>query len=737
MADYSGLTSEQLVYLLLHSTLTPVEEARITDMIQKIFDNGDLHDPTWRSPITLPQVISHLADPHGQAQDKFKLRTAIESIGSAGNLPTLDPLLTSPGVIGAGPPTTVDDWAVRTVKSIVNTITSDPGVSAQWREFVAAVGSDTTGYIYTVGIGALKSVVEAFAKATAAATPIAGELAGQTMNQILGVNVDSQKLFKDFSGPPSRESIVDIGSEFQKVVDLMFPIEAATTNVLDRGKREFAINNLEAFMGTNMAFQLRSLTIGTIASFVPGFNLEHLEGLHQSINWAYGFGWLSWTVLSAVMANTTTKPLTEFYNSKIKPNDFTEQQAINAFLEKRISETTLNQILDNHGIRDDTRAAKIDMDRKGLSVEQAASAFLEGLIDHTKFSQVMDRERIREDERDTKVKLAEVGIRLEVVAKALNEGIITRAQFDHEMDRHKVRTDVRDALIEEARPLLNAGELRMLYENGLFSEADVKAHVKRRGFDDLNTQATVDIIRDERMFKLQAQLQTTMHHGFVIGTVTESEYTNYLGSLHYNSLEVQLELRRAEIESRSHLQKHLTRGEIIHLVADGSMTVSDGLARLVTQGLPDDDARRLLADAILRHAVSMIPLKVRNACLTPQVEQNVLAAAITTATQLDPLLPLQNKDFFAQARCILEAYLDGSAGGPVTPPPPPPPPPVDPGLPPPDHTGDLTAEDRAYACKVVHFQNQGGVGNLDMLAWILTTTGRAALTAARLLPECQ
>lgn len=624
MADYSALNKEQIIYLLLNGNLTPIEAARITDIIQTELDGGQLVTLTWHSPVTLAEVISELSDPNTFLEDKFKIEEAVRRVGSRGELPSLDPLLASPTVKALGPASTLDDWVVRAIRSAINTITSDPGVSAQWRQFAASTTSDTTKFLFKVGLGILEQLVTAFATATASATPVAAKLAGQTMNQILGVSVNDTKLETLFSGDPSRAAMVGIGAEFQKVVELMFPLGFAHDNVVNRGERAWSKNNLEAFMGTNMAFQLRSLTIGTIASFVPEFNLEHLEGLHQSINWAYGFGWLSWTVLSAIMNVTTTKPLTEYYNSQVLGNDFSEAEALNAFVQKRIERSTLDQVLNNQGMRPDIRDVRIAQTRVGLTAEKAVKGYVEGIID--------------------------------------------RARLDTELNDHKIKDEVRDTLIEEARPQLTESDVQQMFDHGLAGESDVSDHYKRKGFADYNLQAKIDLVKDDRTFRLQQQLTNDYFKAFTLGKVTQDEYTQYLNSQGYTQIQVDIELHRAALDMRPPKVKHLTVAEVLAQVTRGAWTATQGLQRLLDMGWDRQDATDLLSFAVVNHALDLIPRKIKDACLGPDVEANLLAAAISTATQLDPTYPIRAKDFMEQAACVLR-NLTSSSGGGTTPPP--------------------------------------------------------------------
>lgn len=683
---------DQIIDLLKSVSLNAADIARIESLGAGLVDASLLPRSVLGPTPTWPQLLAWLSDPLVNLNEKIPLTRAIAVASDGGLLTSFTaPPDSHPPNPGATPSDMLD-WVRNAARGYFEEVYDNEANAAKF----GAIGVHEATAAKAVVVNILHDTLVAFIGKVgdylSAGTPIAARLAAHTINQISGTNIDEDKIESDFAGSPSREAIVDIGAQFGQVLDKMFPIGPTAEGEKDRANRQFARDNVNAYFGTNLNFQLRSLAIGTVASLFPGFELRQFENLHQSINWAYGFGWLSWTVLSAVMGVTTTKPLTEYYNAKIKGNDFTEQQAINAFLEKHIDEGTLNKILDNHGIRDDIRATKIEMDRKGLTTEQAVNAFIQGKIDAGKFNSVMDRERIREDERKTKVDLA--------------------------------------------KPDLTESDIQEGYNNGLLSESDGRDHYTEKGFDGFNLQAKVDLLKDQRLFALQKQLASTMHHHYVLGTVDQAEYVQYLNSIHYNQLEVDVELKRAEIEMRSHLQKHLTRAEILRLVADGSMQASDGLARLKAMGLPDDDARRLLADAVLRHAVSMIPSKIRDACLGPQVEQNLLSAAITTAVELDPLYAIQNKDFFAQARCILESYGTPSGGGGGGTQPPPVVPPIDLSNIPPFHDLIPTLEDNAFACKVVQALKRGQAINDSVINWMLNGAARVAVLDARSNPAC-
>lgn len=232
-------------------------------------------------------------------------------------------------------------------------------------------------------INSFDDVLELVNSGIVAFTPLAGQLAARTIKQITDINIDPKRLGELAEVAAGRNQAVEIGAAFHPVLDNMFPIDQTAALTTDRSTRAWAVDNVNAYFGTNLLFQLRSLTIATIASFVPEFQLRHLEGLHQTINWAFGFGWLSWSVMSAIMDVTTTKPLKEHYNRLIKPQDLTTGSANRALLAGILDRGVWGQILDNDGLRDDVRQIELDLAEKDLTDSDLRTLWEEQQIDDT------------------------------------------------------------------------------------------------------------------------------------------------------------------------------------------------------------------------------------------------------------------------------------------------------------------------------------------------------------------
>jgi hypothetical protein len=361
-------------------------------------------------------------------------------------------------------------------------------------------------------LNSLTDAIEWVNSAIVAFTPAAMTLAASTIHQITGIQIDAKRLGDIAQGAAGREQMIEVGAAFHPVLDQMFPIDVTAALTTDRSTRQWAIDNVNAYFGTNMLFQLRSLTIATVASFVPGNELRHLEGLHQSINWAYGFGWLSWTVMSAIMDVTTTKPLKEHYNRLIKPEDLTPQRAIQAYLTGQIDRPLLNQIMDNEGLRDDVRQIEIDLQEKDLSDSDLRTLWQEQRIDEAYLTKAFRLKSFGEERAGKTVELLKDERRLKlrdewltVTRSLFRDCVIEEPELRQALTEQHYTADESDWVVKtelakrRVRTFLPAADMVKAIKKGLLDINDAANSLQCRGY-------TYDDMVVELLLKLEDKL---------------------------------------------------------------------------------------------------------------------------------------------------------------------------------------------------------------------------------------
>lgn len=258
------------------------------------------------------------------------------------------------------------EWADRYWQSFLKTFTGEEPEAAFkyiWGDTIASQYGGEWNLLYK----AVDQLVGLVDGAFDIAMPVTLKLSASAIARITGTQIADADFEANSFAQPSRDRTVAIGADFMGVVDQMFNPGVATelAQLRNAGDQEF--DNLRAYLGTNLLFQLRSLTIGWVSALVPHLDFRHLEALHQSVNWAFGFGWLSWTVMSEYMSVTTLPFLRRNLNRQVKPNDFSEAEIFSAMLRGSVSESLFNEVLDNQGMRDDIRSILLDIREPNLS----------------------------------------------------------------------------------------------------------------------------------------------------------------------------------------------------------------------------------------------------------------------------------------------------------------------------------------------------------------------------------
>lgn len=532
-------------------------------------------------------------------------------------------------------------------------------------------------------------------------TPIAGQLAATTIEQITGITIDKAKLFAAATGPDRQAYKQVMGDEFTQVVSQMLDVKLAQQDFQTRTAFVGSFSNLSSYFGTNLDFQLRSLTIGTISSMFGWASLRHLEGLHQSINWAFGFGWLSWSVLSNAMDATVNAGVKRYYNALIKPHDLSQSQANKLHIRRILPIDTWKQIHANAGMRDDARDWQLALEFNQPSVTEIKTGYQHRELTAAQVdAMLIDKELTPEG------------------AGLVRTSIIEGRKWGLETDVAKER-------------------LRHV-QRGWESQDVARQWLTSMGWSQAEVGLSLQAHASERLFHLRDAV-TAEHLKFLRhGWEPESEARQWLASQNWTDEEIALAFEANRLETKAATipkAKHLSIGEVAAFVSNGTWDPIRGQQYLVVQGYSLADANSVLAYAILQHAVAITPKKVRDSCEQEGHLANLLTAALSAITVLDPLGVAANRDFMALVRCYITALLPVGGGGGGGTPPPPPPPPVDLSTPP-VLGGTIGNADYDYGCLVVKAVKHGQAIPSVALTWLASPNGQLAFQQSVLNPVC-
>lgn len=434
--------------------------------------------------------------------------------------------------------------------------------------------------------------------------PLATKLAGETMHQLTGAEIDAEAISVRGTPEEQRATNINIGAQFGLVLNQMFDVAGAAQDFQTRTGFSNSVNNMSAYFGTNILFQMRSLTIGTVASMSGWGVLRHLEQLHQSINWAFGFGWLSWTVMSTIMETTVLPGVTRYYNSQVKPRDLSLSQAIDATLRGFLDGDAMFQVMDNEGIMEIAREPMINLNRRYLTISESVSAFLRGMI--------------------------------------------TETAYHGHLTFHAVVPADFDTIADLNEPTLSEAEVEDLYQRGRFDAQDVFNFFRSKEYRQTRADQKTTTVVEARTWKLLDQITSSYGRLYRDGVVTEGEYRQWLSAQNWSNTEIDLNIAWTELERRQ--RRFLSNFEMIRAVRKGLMTMQDVFDALQFQGYVPEDAVIVMGLALEEELPECDDEKLKQSALIAFLQAVGLEAGVTPALLrpqllrylqcLDPLVPI-------------------------------------------------------------------------------------------------
>lgn len=344
--------------------------------------------------------------------------------------------------------------------------------------------------------------------------PEASRLAALTMKQITGVDIDPKEIEVIVSEEEGRTRAVDLGSQFMRIVTSIFSVDAARKDFETRTGNSGSASNLASYFGTNLFFQMRSLTIATVASLTGWHTLRHLEQLHQSVNWAFGFGWLSWSVMSEYMNVCINPGIHRSLMGQVRPNDYSEAEARWAWWAGFINTETLSRIMDNEGVRIDIRDALLNKAEADMTESTIYDLWQHGIMSE---SEVTQRYRVKGfGERSADFHLTEIKDRRlwnildkidEKYQTLYRDCVIDKIELQQWLQARGWTANEQDAAValqeldRRSRKYLTDTELNKLLDSGLMEVSELHDYLTCQGLTELDAAYKILLLLEQKIPK--------------------------------------------------------------------------------------------------------------------------------------------------------------------------------------------------------------------------------------------
>jgi hypothetical protein len=478
-------------------------------------------------------------------------------------------------------------WAVRALAGSLGFLGGEEIV--RWLHDLV---SSFWGFVKLLGINSSPAFVEDAAKKlnelTVALNPTAMGLAADTLTQITGVGTSGAWVGFIAGKAPDRLGAVTIGAEFFPVVTNMFDVLSSATDAGSRAPGSAWRNNLNAFFGTNLLFQMRSLTISTISRMTGLDSLRHLEGLHQTINWAFGFGWLSWAVMSNYMDITINNDMKKALNAQVLGTDMTLSQGIDAAVKGYLTVNDENELLSNYGLKLGDRDIVKSLSMRLLTIQEAVSGFLMGQFDRGALDTHLQRQSFDRAQTDILLYQRQNTAPAGQAAHAFVQGRLNDAQYEEMVNRLTMTPEAKaleKALAEKDIP---ENDLLTMFQEGQIDEGYLTQAYRWRSFGEERTAKEVALLKDTRRLKLRDEWINVQRQLYRDCVTEEVDLRQALGGEHYTAQEIDWVVK-VELAKRQ-IRTFMPPADMFKACADGLMDVNDAITSLQCRGFTYADA---------------------------------------------------------------------------------------------------------------------------------------------------
>lgn len=261
------------------------------------------------------------------------------------------------------------------------------------------------------------------------------------MTQILGLTISADQVKTLSTGSPTDADRIALGQVLTTLYRETLPTEGVAQGFLNRNPGTEEFRNFERLSGAAMRLQIADMVLKWIGHKIPLGLGDIFEDLADLFNDAIALDDALEEVVQVPMQAVIQAGMEAHYNRLIKPQDFTESEARNAYLQGYITLDVLNKVLDNQGVRDDIRQILLDMQAPNLTESDLDQLYQHNLLNRDEVKDQYKQKGFQEPERELKTKLVEGTRRwkleqrlFELLGNLYRDGVKTRVEVQPHLD---------------------------------------------------------------------------------------------------------------------------------------------------------------------------------------------------------------------------------------------------------------------------------------------------------------
>ncbi|MCD6094180.1 MAG: hypothetical protein J7J51_05285 [Candidatus Omnitrophica bacterium] len=323
--------------------------------------------------------------------------------------------------------------------------------------------------------------------------------------------------------------------------------------------------------------------------------------------WSYGFGWLSWAIMSPIIQYGITKPLEDYYKLKYRPRELTPSQVLDAWRRGIIDRKSAEDFLRRQGYSEEFIKVLFDLEKRELSRSELDRLYKYGLIDDRSYIQGLIKLGYKEEDAELMLSIIK-GDRTEKerdltkseILSGYKAGIITKddamsllTQLGYSPEEAEFLIALADATKRREEREFTISQISRLFKRGIISEKEAINYLTRIGYLPENASLLVELWKKEAQPKPKILNLSTIKRAYLYNVIDAERALNELKDLGYSEDDAKLLISLWDKEKAKEPRK-LTSSIVLRMYRYGIISREEAVNKLLELGYEKEDAERLV-----------------------------------------------------------------------------------------------------------------------------------------------
>lgn len=366
---------------------------------------------------------------------------------------------------------------------------------------------------------------------------------------------------------------------------------------------ELAKKGIREYLGTSIAITSIPAVANMLAEVGTAGQLDKIADSLNSVYFATGLNWMTWTMLSEMIRNNLNIPMERYYNYKYRPTRMSLSQLMDAYASGLKKEYPVRYEMQQLGWRDEDIDIFLKLATKRLSLSMLLDAYAKNVITENELAErlrllgysaedaeIIMKTYVEQKQEETR------RIYLSKMEKAFKEGLIEEAKYRQYLAELGYAEDDINLMIqlakldmEEKVRSVTKSQLDKAYKEQVIDEVQYRKEMLELGYTEDAIQMYLKTMDAELKPKFRQINVNTLKEAYKKAVISEGQFKAKMRELGYKPEDVDIIIKTMK-ETGEKVEKQPSISALMSAVRKGIITPVEMKKQLMQIGYSEEVA---------------------------------------------------------------------------------------------------------------------------------------------------